>query len=202
MVTFKRFEFADEKEITAQKADNIDNFLWVAFAQNSSNNCVIKKSGFSFPTQVYYSLNRQVNQVNALDLDDTNIYVAYDDSTYLGEIISKINPLTVFTTISKVGIFESPVDVAINGTDLWYLLPGSASGTNAKLLKYDTDGVFQQTVDLITSGVETVTEATSMAIDTNNDIWITTFTDPARVVRVFELSGGIYDFEITEINNP
>jgi hypothetical protein len=168
MTSIKRYEYSSEKKITAQKADILDNYLWVAFDKNTSNNCVIKKCGFGLPTQVYYSLNRQVNAVAELDLDATNVYVAYNDATYLGEIISKNNPLTVATPISRGAIIESPVDVKIDNDDLWFLLPGNASGTNAQLLKYDRLGVAQTTVDLNKSGV-VVANAKSMVIKPDED---------------------------------
>lgn len=192
-----RYEYSDDEQITIQKSDNINDFLWIAFAQNSLGNCIIKKSGKFQPTQTYYSLNREVTEINALDLDATNLYVSYTDSTLLGEIISKTNPLTTTTTISKGAIIESPVDVLINGTDLWYLLPGVASGTNAQLVKYDTSGVLQQTVDLSKSS-SIVYNAQSMTVDANGDLWIGTYETPAKIIRVFEISGGLYDFTIDE----
>lgn len=195
MTINRRFNFSDNKKITAQKADNISDFLWMAYAQNSDGNCIIKKSAKFFPTQTYFTLERAVNEVNAIDLDSTNIYVSYNDSTLLGEIISKTNPLTSTTEIDRGAIVESPVDVLINGTDLWFLLPGDSSGNNAQLLKYNTSGVLQQTVDLSKSG-STVYNAKSFTIDSNDDLWIGTYETPAKVVRVFEISGGLFDFTV------
>jgi len=197
MTQIRRYEYSNDKQITAQISDSIDNFLWVAFAQNSDGNCVLEKQAKFHVTQTYFSLNRAVTKINALDIDSSKLYVSYEDSTLLGEIISKTNPLTSTTEISRGAIVESPIDVKISGTDLWYLLPGEASGTNTQLLRYDTDGVLIQTVDLTKSG-ETVTNAKSMAIDSNDDIWIVTHTDPTNLIRVFEISGGLFDFEITE----
>lgn len=191
----RRFDYIDDKKITVQKSDNISDFLWIAFAQNSDGNCLIEKVAKFHPTQVYYSLERAVNEVNAMDVDSSNLYVSYNDSDLLGEIISKTNPLTSTTEISRGAIVESPVDVLINGTDLWYLLPGDASGTNAQLLRYNTSGVLQQTVDLSKSG-STVYNAKSFTVDGNNDLWIATYTTPSTIVRVFEISGGLFDFNI------
>lgn len=167
MTTFRRFTYTN-KNITAQKADEIDNFLWLAFAQGDDGKCVIKKCAFGYPTQVYYSLNREVTEINELDLDVDNLYVAYNDATYLGEIISKSNPLTTTVPISRGVIEEAPIDVKVSDDYVWFLLPGNASGTNAKLLKYDTSGVLQQTVDLSKSG-EIVYNAKSMVIPENEE---------------------------------
>ena len=200
MTLINRFEYSSDKQITAQRGDEDNNFLWVAFAQNSDGNCIIEKQSFSDPLQTYFSLERSIDNVNEIDSDSTNIYFAYDDATLLGEIVNQNTPLSVTTTISRGVIVEAPVDVKIDTltSDLWFLLPGNASGTNEQLLRYNTSGVLQQTVDLIKSS-ETVINAKTMTIDDNSDIWIGTFTDPATVVRVFQISGGLYDFTVTDI---
>ncbi len=198
MTQITRFEYSNDKQITAQVADELSDFLWVAFAKNSDENCIIEKQAPFKPDQTYFSLERTVDEVTEMDLDSNNIYIAYNDALLLGEIISKTTPLTITTEISRGAIVESPVDVNINGSDLWYLLPGNISGSNTQLLKYNTSGVLQDTIDLSKSG-STVVNASSMTIDSNGDIWIGTFTNPATVVRVFEISGGLYDFEVTDI---
>lgn len=198
MTQISRFEYSNDKQITAQRADELSDFLWVAFAQNTDGNCIIEKQAPFNPKQTYFSLERSVDKVTAITLDSSNIYVAYDDTSLLGEIISKTTPLSITTEISKGAIVESPIDVFINGSDLWFLLPGDASGTNAQLLKYNTSGVLQDTIDLNKSSA-TVVNARSMTIDANGDIWIGTYTNPATIVRVFEISGGSYDFTVTDI---
>lgn len=200
MTIISRFEYSGDKQITAQYSDEFNNFLWVAFAQNSSGNCIIEKQAFANSLQTYFSLERAVDNVNEMHSDSTNIYVAYDDATLFGEIINQNTPLSVQTDILRGAIVEAPIDVKIDTltSDLWFLLPGNASGTNAQLLRYNTSGVLQQTVDLAKSS-EIVVNAKTMTIDSNSDIWIGTFTNPATVVRVFQISGGLYDFSVTEI---
>lgn len=197
MVIIRRFTYTDPT-ITASITDETNEFLWVAFAV-SSGECVIKKLHFANPSQVFFSLDREISEVTAMALNSSNLFVAYNDNTLLGERISLTNPLTSTTEISiPVGIVEAPVDVQIDGSDVWYLIPGSLSGTNAKLLRYNTSGVLQETVDL-TNSMNTVTNATSFDIDDNSDLWIVTNNDPAEYVRVFALSGGGYNFTIHEV---
>ena len=198
MTINRRFDFSSDKQIPVQKYDSINDYLWLGFAQNSDGNCIIEKAGKFTPTQTYFSLERAVDGIADMDLESTKLYVAYEDSTLLGEIISKTNPLTSTTEISRGDIVESPIDVLINGTDLWFLLPGSASGTNAQLLRYNTSGVLQETVDLDKSGL-IINDAKSFTIDEDDDIWIVTYENPVRLIRVYEMSGGIYDFESTDI---
>ena len=198
MTQITRYTFS-KKQITAQVADNYNNYLWTAFAQNTSGICYLEKKAKFKPDQTYYSLQREVTGINALDVDSSKLYVAYNDATLLGEIISKSNPLSSYTQISRGTIVESPVDIVIDGTDLWFLLPGILSGENAQLLKYNTSGVLQETIDLSKSGLSVV-NAKSMTIDANDDIQIITYEKPVNLVRVFELSGGTYDFAVTEIS--
>lgn len=196
MTINRRFTY-DETKITAIKVDQTTNFLWIAYEKNSDGICVLKKvSGFD-PDQLYFDIDDiEVDKIVKIDLDSSNIYLAFDDSTLLGKILDQTNPLTTTTEISiPVGIVEKPVDVAVNDTDLFFLIPGNSSGTNAKILKYNTSGVFQETIDLTKTAVE-VTNATSFAIADTGDIWVVTFNDPAEYVRVFQVSGGAYDFTI------
>lgn len=194
-----RFEYSSDKQITAIAVQEVGNFLWLAFAQNSAGNCIIEKEFAFKPDQTFFSLERSVDKIVSFSIDANNLYVAYNDSTLLGEIISLSNPLTSTTTIARPGgLTENPVDVEVDGTDLWYLIPGDASGTNSSIIRYNLSGVFQETVDLSKSGT-IINNAKSFSIDSNSDIWIVTFTSPAQLVRVFEISGGIFEFAVTNI---
>ena len=197
MTITRRFNFINNEQITALCVNG--NFVWTAFAQNSDAVCILEKQFVSQPDQVFFSIEKTVNKILKIVGDNTNIYVAYQDDTLFGEIFSVLNPLTTTTEITiPSGITEYPVDIFVNGTDLFFLLPGSASGTNAQLIKYNTSGVFQEIIDLNQSG-DIVTNAQSMTIDSLGDIWIVTNSSPANVIRVYELSGGGWAFTITEI---
>lgn len=192
----KRIVYVSDKQITATKIDSADNYLWIAFAQNASGNCILEKQSAFDPNQTFFSVDRSVDAINAMDLDSDDIYVAYDDSTLFGERLGKNNPITDVTTISyPAGANEAPIDVRINDSFIWFLTPGTASGENAKLFKYTTTPSLSETIDLTKSG-SIVTDAISFDFDSNGDIWIAMNTDPAQYVRVFALSGGGYDFTI------
>src|SRR3972149_5943743 len=158
MTTITRYDFSDEEQITAKKSDEIDNYLWIAYAQNSDGYCVLKKQSFLNLNQNFYTLNRYVSEIKAIDLDASQVYVAYDDVTLLGEIFSKSNPLTVTIEITNPEN-EAPVDVKSDGSYVYFLLPGLISGENAKVLKYDTSGIYQTTIEL-----PGITNATSMVL--------------------------------------
>src|SRR6185295_15652191 len=155
MTQIRRINYSNDKRITAIKAQPIDGYVWVAFAKNSDDVCILEKQ-FKFQlNQTFFSIEKEVNEILSLDLDSSNLYLAYDDSELLGEILSLSNPIS-FTTEIEIpgGITESPVDVHVNGSDLWFLIPGNDTGSNAKLLLYDTFGTFQLEIDLTRTGEE------------------------------------------------
>jgi len=194
----RRFTYT-EKNITDVVADENGNFVWIAYAQDSEGNCNLKKTSAFSPDQIYFDIDKAVTNINAMTIDTANLYLAFDDSVLLGEILGTSNPLSNIIQINiPVGIVEVPVDIAVDGTDLFFLIPGNQTGTNAKILKYDTLGVLQDTIDLTKTGV-TVVNATSFDIADTGDIWVMTNEDPANLVRVFELSGGGFDFTVTPI---
>lgn len=197
MANISRFNFPSDKKVTAHIVDNSNNTFWIAFEKNSEGNSIIERVAKFNPKQTYFSLERTVEEVTAMDLSSSFLYVAYDDGDLLGERISLFNPLTSTTDISKGSYIESPVDVKVDGSNVWFLLPGNTSGENAKLLRHSTAGVFQLEVDLTKSAV-TITNAERMSIDSNGDIWITTYTTPGTLVRVFEVSTDVYDFTVHE----
>ena len=198
MTTTRRFEYPDDKRIKILRTETASRFLWEAFNLNDDI-CIIQKVGGFEPKQIYYRLEREVLSIPAMKLDADNLYVAYEDESLIGEIISLTNPLTSTTEISiPSGIAESPVDVIVDDSDLYFLLPGNITGENAKIIKFNTSGVFQFIIDLSKTG-EDITNAKSFTIDSNGDIQVVTYTDPTKVVRVFDTGGFVFDFESTEI---
>jgi DNA-binding beta-propeller fold protein YncE len=123
-----------------------------------------------------------------MTVDNTYLYVAYEDNTLLGEIFTLNNPLATTTEIFiPSGVTEYPVDIAIDDTYIYFLLPGILSGTNTQILKYDLAGNYIQTLDLSESS-NIVTNAKSMTIDSvTGDIWIATYESPANLVRVYQV---------------
>lgn len=199
MAIFRQFSFSS-KDITAQVSDKVSNFEWIAYSQDSGV-CNIKKQSAFSPNQIYYNLSRSVLNIPKMCLNTSSLFVAYNDDTLIGEIISLINPLTSTTEINiPGGIIETPVDIINQDSNLFFLLPGIISGENAKVIKYDTSGNFDQIIDLTKTG-EIVYNASTFTIDDNGDIWIVTNTNPATVVRVYDTGGNIWDFATTIIDS-
>lgn len=199
-MSIKRIDYNPYKKVSGISIEQNTNYIWVSFEKNSENVCIIEKQ-FAFDTsQVFFSLEREVDGINAIYNDGTNLYVAYNDDNIFGERIRCSTPLTSTTELSfPLDVIESPVDIKFFGSSVYYLTPGIEVGENAKIIKYaSSNGSFQETIDLTKSGTE-VKNASSFIIDSLGDIWIVTNESPANVVRVFDDSG--WDFEITEIND-
>lgn len=190
----RRFYFSSRKKVSSQKYDSLDDFLWVAYEKNSSGKCIIQKKAFGDLSQSYFTIEREVDNIVEMGVNSPNLFVIYEDSTLFAEIFSKTNPLTTTTQISiPAGANENPVDLII-GDYFYVLTPGDISGENAKIFKYNLSGVLQNTIDLQQSG-DTVVNAVSMEIDDVDDIYVVTNTNPAKLIRVSEQSGGGYTFE-------
>ena len=195
----RRFDYSGNKQITVEKAESVSPAVWVAFAQDSDGNCILEKQTIYSPDESFYSITRAVDEIIDMSFNSSDIYVIYEDDTLFAERFSLTNPLTSYFSVEyPVGVVETPVQIISDDTNVYVLTPGTASGENAKIIIYDTSLTYIETIDLTKSGSE-VTDAISFTIDDTGDIWVVTYTDPATFVRVFELSGGGYDFEVTEV---
>jgi len=195
MTIQRKFDYT-EPTITAQTVDASDQALWLAFSQNGEGNCILKKVNAFDPSQVFYSINIAVTEIVSMIISGSYLYLAYNDTVLMGSRYSTSNPVTSSTDFDRiVGINESPVDVVVDGSDLFYLVPGDISGENAKVIYLSTAGVFQETIDLIQSG-DIVTNAKSITVDTNSDLWIVTYTSPTNLVRVYEVAS-VWYFTVT-----
>ena len=185
----KRYTF-NENKITAQVIDQTNNEIWLAFEQDDSGNCAFQKASIFDPNQTYYDIDIAVAEIKKIIIEDSYLYLAYNDSSLIGSKYSKTNPLTTSTDFSiPSGITEAPVDLKYYNNYIWYLIPGNLSGTNAKIVKLSTSGTFIETIDLAT-----ITNAKSFALDSlTDDFWVVTYTSPANLVRVhYEVSGWEY----------
>jgi len=188
MTAISYFDYNPKKQLTCQKFQGNDNYLWIAHAKNNSGNCLIQKVFAFYPSQVFYTLTRAVDKVVKMTVDSTYLYVAYEDDIMLGEIFTLNNPLSTTVEIAiPSGVVEYPVDIAVDGTYIYFLLPGSISGTNAQILKYDLVGNYVATLDLSESS-NIVINAKSITIDSaTGDIWIATYESPSNIVRVYQV---------------
>ncbi len=180
MSLIKNYNYT-EKEISMVVSDETGGqFLWVGFKIDDTT-CALQKVSANDPLQVYYDIDLSVDEIKAGVINESYLYTAFDDETYIGARYSLSNPLISPAYFSiPVGITEAPVEILIS-TYIYFLIPGDAVGTNAKIVKMTTLGVFVETIDL-----PTITHAKSFTRDSvTGDIWICTYTSPATFVRVY-----------------
>lgn len=195
MTTIRKFNYS-EQEVSHILVDTTNGeYIWVSFKQDASGNCALQKLSAHNPSQRYFDIDLEVDEIKKLYSSGSYLYVALNDTSLIARKYSKANPLTTSTDFSiPSGIIEAPVDILVDGSDVFILIPGDASGTNAKICKFTTSGTFVETIDLAT-----VQNARSFTIDSNDDIWIVTYTSPVSLVRVYETSGGTYAYSVTNI---
>jgi hypothetical protein len=181
-----------EKEINMILTDTTNGeYIWVGF-NNNGTTCTLQKLSAHNPLQKYYDLDLTVNAIKKGIISGDYIYLALDSSSYIARRYPITNPLTASVNFNiPAGITEAPVDILIN-TNVYLLIPGNISGTNTKIVVMTTAGVYVSTIDL-----STVTNAISFTQDiATGDFWVITYTSPATYVRVYQISGGSYNYTI------
>lgn len=196
MTIIKNYNYSD-REIKTSIIDTYGGeFIWIAYEQDSDGNCKIEKVSAHDPSKVYYSFDIEVDEIVKFYINGTTLYVAFNDTTYIGAKYSLTNPLTTYTYFSLPGsVTQNVVDLITDGSSIYYLLPGDDSGTNSEIIITNTSGTYSDTIDLTT-----VNYARSFCFDSNDEIQVITFTSPVNLVRVYDLST-TPQFSITAITD-
>lgn len=194
MAIYKNYDYADKQVVKVITDTNSGNYLWIAFAINSTT-CLLKKVSAFDPNVVYFSEEITVNKINTMIVVGDYLFLGIEDGTNFIYRYSVFAPGTTPLQVAlPTGIIEAPVDVVLNGSTLYWLFPGTESGENAKIVLTDDSGTFIETIDLNQSGV-IVTKASSIASD-GTDLWVVNDDNPSKIYRIYS-SGG---WNITENN--
>jgi len=186
----------DTTQVTAMAIDTFNgNKLWIAFAKNSDNECVVQKVSANDLTQVDFEFVLPVDEILDIDkFDSDTIYFLVDDATALFYKTDPQQPtVPAPEAVNHTAILlHSPILMESDGTYTYILFPGSDT-LDAQIVKYN-DTVYVETIPL--TGVH---NAIGMTID-GTDIWVVTSESPSNLVRVYELSGGIYTYTVTSLS--
>lgn len=184
MTVIKNYNFSENEISDIARDVTNGNFLWIAFSQDASGNCAFKKVSANNPLQTYFDIDIATTEIKKVYVSGSYVWVALDDSSLIGKRLHISNPIGNTLDLTMLaGITEAPVDVLLNGSYIYFLIPGDLSGTNAKILEYTwSTGIYNQTIDLTT-----VTNAKSFTVDDNDEIWVVTYTNPGTLVRVYDL---------------
>ena len=187
MRIFRNFNFAKEPVSAMYLEEGATNYLWIAFEDNGDETCDIRKVSVNDLSQTYFNItDLDCDKVNDMGILGNYNFLAVDDATYFAYRLLKTAPIsTQFSMAIPSGINEAPIQVLNDGTYVYFLTPGTAIGENAKIIKASATLVFQETIDL------GETNAVGMMHD-GTDIWVVTSSSPSKLIRVYEISGGIY----------
>lgn len=185
MTQIKNYNFS-EHEISFILIDETGGqYLWIGFSQDDDGNCSLKKVSANNPLQSYFDIDLAVSEIVKGTILSSYIYLALNDDELIGRRYSISNPLSTPTDFDiPSGIVEAPVDLIASGSYVYFLLPGNISGQNAKICIFSTSGTFSETIDL--TGI---TNASAMTIDDNGDIWVVTYEDPVKLIRIYDDGG-------------
>ena len=160
----------------------VGQFLWIAF-EGSDEECTLYKVSAFNPNQIFYEITVPVTKINRIKPDSNHeyIYLAVDSDNYIGIRYKHGAPLTTYTYIDKPSeISENSVDLEVDTSYVYFLIPGIASGTNTQILKYErTNHTLDDTFDLTT-----IDNCKTMTMDDNENLWLATYTDPCKLIKV------------------
>lgn len=176
------FTYTGLTKITALCKDAY--YIWIAFLGSGGNSTLYKASVFN-PNLKYFTLTIPVEEITRMKDNSANVFLALDDADYVGRRIIKTNPLGTANYYNKpAGITEKAVDLAIDATYVYFLIPGEDSGDNAKVLKFNlSTKVLASTIELDASG-DIITDASSMCIDSDGKLWVVTNEAPSKLVKI------------------
>jgi len=190
----KKYNYETTK-ITAIAVDSYNgDYLWIGYAINSNNICKLRKVSAHDFSQIYYEIDLSVSKIVDISFSGGSIYVAVDDDTLMVRIYDVSSPLTISSDVNlPSGINEKPIAIIMNGPEFIALFPGIIAGENAKLCYYNYLGNIE-IIDL-----NTITNASSLTMGSEGNVWVVTSEAPSNLVRVYQLSGGIYTYTKTPL---
>lgn len=157
-----------------------DNYIWIAFDGIDNISTIYKSSVFN-PNTIFWNVDVVADEITSLWQDTLYVYGSLDDDTNIGVKFLKTSPNTFSYYVKQSGINEEAIDVIVDATYIYFLTPGTISGENAKICKYNkTSLAFVETIDLTT-----VFNANKIDIDRSGNLWVLSDTNPVILTKVY-----------------
>lgn len=196
MRTIRTFNLEDELITAIELSDESPaESLWLALVDDADN-CYVRKTNPSNPNQIYGNVSiRYGTYIHSMCYVNPYIALAFTDAV---KFAGRLDASWSLSSINyPAGVVESPIQVISDGTYYYFLTPG-IDGENAKIIKTTLSLVLDETIDLA-GGSEDIFNAIGLTVS-GTDLWIVTSESPSKLVRVYQLSGGIYTYTVTSLS--
>ena len=190
----KQYNFEKSKITSISKDTYGGDFLWIAFTKHNDT-CQIKRVSSYDLNQIFYTSELNVNKIIDILYNNNRLYVLVEDDSLILNNYNRINMSLDYSYEKSTEIIEYPI--AINkdsNNNIYILFPGNISGSHAEIHKLNPI-----TLTLIEKiELSEIQNVKDMTIDTNDNIWLITYTDPTQLIRVYK-DGDNWINQITNI---
>ena len=199
MTTIHRYT-NDYPKISRMVSDGGD-YVWIAYEKDSDGICHVQKVSANALDQVYFDLEVEAETIVDMEATENFLYVLFANSTYLATMYSANDPLSTSTNFNRPASFVEEA-VALSADEgnnrLNILTPGDSSATNALVYRFNTSSAaLVETIAVRVANIRIV-EARDISLDANDNLWIVTYTNPTKLIRMYFTSGG-WHFAFTNI---
>jgi len=169
-----------ESQVETFITDSYSGFyLWLGFKKDGDT-CTLKKVSANNPLQTYFYIDVTIDAFKKFAIYSNYLYTAINDATYIGKKYALLSPSTSFNFTKPIGANESPIDIQVTSSYVFFLLPGNISGENAKIYKFTLSGTYVETIDLAT-----IQNVSSFVVIDDTNIWAVTNTSPSELIRIY-----------------
>jgi len=189
-MSVKKYNF-NEEEITC--LCKTGEYIWIAF-KGKEGVSRLYKSAIRDPEDIYFEISVPVDKIVAMKADDSYIYLAVEDDICIGYVLNLAIPLSVYYALEKLsGVDEYPVDIAIDENLYCYILTPGKDGNISTVYKYLYDGTNEDSIIMDESG-KVINNASSITCDLSGNLWVVTYEDLSKLVKIYDDSGYTYDY--------
>lgn len=183
----------NEKEITALFIDLSNNFCYLGI-RNDADVKLSQRDGLNIES-IVSEIDLTVDKINRISSNNSlnYVYCAIESNSYSGIRIKKSSIYDVTYMDRPVGINEETIDVVFDASYVYFLTAGATSGQNAKIIKFNLDGIYVETIDL---NSPMINNASGITIDGDGVLWVVTNEAQSKLVKIIEGSAGLYSYSL------
>lgn len=197
MTTFRRFADGDLPRVSNIATDDA-GYLWISYEKDTDGICHLKKCSATDLNQVYFDIEIEVDSIVDMKIKGNYIYTLYNNDSVVLSRYNLNNPFTDTTDFAKPFGIPNPLELAISDSNVLVLLPDPSGIVSNRVLVYAPSSTYQQVLILSDYDVS-VSDVSSITSDDDDNFWLVTYTNPAKLIRLWFASGG-WNFQLTSIS--